>query len=282
MLTGKLPLGRFDPPSSQSEVGPRVDEAVMRSLERDPGRRFQAASAMKSEMQDAWKEGFTAGHQTAVGALQAASGGGRPTDPIVEELEPLAPLPEARLSLTALFGFLWLVLGGASFLLLFLAAGEALEAPTASEFAAESRPPVGSSLIALFLGSGFLGGPILALVAIGRIRRSRGRLYGMPLAVFTASCIPLAIVNVLLVSILGAIAGPVPHAIVWLTVLVLIAADIWFLVWYNRQMSEPTLPDPAPVRSGSVVGWIVVILLLLAVLVAASFVLFAPVAPTVR
>ena len=96
-------------------------------------------------------------------------------------------------------------------------------------------------LIAMICASGFLGGPILALVAIGRIRRSRGRLYGMPLAVFTAWCIPLVIINALIVAMLGAIVGPVPHAIVWLTILLLIAADIW----YGTDILGERVPGPA-------------------------------------
>ncbi len=48
MLTGELPIGRFQPPSSKSTVDARIDEAVMRALEKEPDRRFQQASHFKT------------------------------------------------------------------------------------------------------------------------------------------------------------------------------------------------------------------------------------------
>ena len=44
MLTGELPMGRFAPPSQRVEVDVRLDEVVLRALEREPGRRYQHAS----------------------------------------------------------------------------------------------------------------------------------------------------------------------------------------------------------------------------------------------
>ena len=44
MLTGELPLGVFDPPSSKCRVDRRVDEIVLRALAKDPERRFATAA----------------------------------------------------------------------------------------------------------------------------------------------------------------------------------------------------------------------------------------------
>ena len=44
MLTGELPIGRFDPPSMRADVDPRIDEVVLRALEKDPARRYAAAA----------------------------------------------------------------------------------------------------------------------------------------------------------------------------------------------------------------------------------------------
>ena len=49
MLTGELPLGKFGPPSSRKiEVDVRLDDVVLRALERDPERRYQHASQVKT------------------------------------------------------------------------------------------------------------------------------------------------------------------------------------------------------------------------------------------
>jgi hypothetical protein len=44
MLTNELPLGRFSPPSQKVEVDVRLDEVVLRTLEKEPARRYQHAS----------------------------------------------------------------------------------------------------------------------------------------------------------------------------------------------------------------------------------------------
>ena len=51
MLTGELPLGRFDPPSRKATVDAHWDEVVLRTLEKEPGKRYQNASDVKSEVE---------------------------------------------------------------------------------------------------------------------------------------------------------------------------------------------------------------------------------------
>lgn len=48
MLTGELPLGRFQVPSAKVSIDTRLDEVVMRALEKEPERRYQYASEFKS------------------------------------------------------------------------------------------------------------------------------------------------------------------------------------------------------------------------------------------
>ena len=50
LLTGELPMGRFDPPSHRSGVDARLDEVVLKSLEREPARRYQQASEVKTDV----------------------------------------------------------------------------------------------------------------------------------------------------------------------------------------------------------------------------------------
>ncbi len=51
MLTGELPLGRFAPPSQKVQVDVRLDEIVLRALEKDPTLRFQHANDFKTGVQ---------------------------------------------------------------------------------------------------------------------------------------------------------------------------------------------------------------------------------------
>ncbi|MCE9528998.1 MAG: serine/threonine protein kinase, partial [Planctomycetales bacterium] len=50
MLTGELPMGRFATPSQKVQIDIRIDEIVMRTLEKEPGRRYQKASEVKTEL----------------------------------------------------------------------------------------------------------------------------------------------------------------------------------------------------------------------------------------
>lgn len=51
MLTGSLPLGRFESPSQRFTMDVRMDDIVLKSLERDPERRYQTASAVKTDIE---------------------------------------------------------------------------------------------------------------------------------------------------------------------------------------------------------------------------------------
>src|ERR1043165_133154 len=48
MLTGELPLGKFAPPSQRVQVDVRLDVVVLRTLEKEPGRRYQHAREVKT------------------------------------------------------------------------------------------------------------------------------------------------------------------------------------------------------------------------------------------
>ena len=54
MLTGELPLGKFAPPSSRTrgmQIDVRLDEVVLHALEKEPGRRYQHASEVKTAVE---------------------------------------------------------------------------------------------------------------------------------------------------------------------------------------------------------------------------------------
>src|ERR1039458_841624 len=65
MLTGELPLGKFQPPSKRVQVDVRLDEVVLHALEKEPDRRYQQASEVKTDL-----DAITAGR-----SAPAAAGG---------------------------------------------------------------------------------------------------------------------------------------------------------------------------------------------------------------
>jgi len=52
MLTGELPLGRFDPPSRRVEMDVRLDHVILRALEKEPIRRYQLASDVTHDLEN--------------------------------------------------------------------------------------------------------------------------------------------------------------------------------------------------------------------------------------
>jgi len=51
MLTGELPLGRFAAPSQKVQVDVRLDEVVLKTLEKEPERRYQQASQVRTDVE---------------------------------------------------------------------------------------------------------------------------------------------------------------------------------------------------------------------------------------
>jgi predicted Ser/Thr protein kinase len=51
LLTGELPLGRFAPPSKKVQIDVRLDDVVLRALEKEPEQRYQQASQVKTEVE---------------------------------------------------------------------------------------------------------------------------------------------------------------------------------------------------------------------------------------
>jgi serine/threonine protein kinase len=51
MLTGELPLGKFQSPSQKVRVDVRLDEIVLRALEKEPERRYQQVRQVKTDLE---------------------------------------------------------------------------------------------------------------------------------------------------------------------------------------------------------------------------------------
>jgi uncharacterized membrane protein YhaH (DUF805 family) len=60
MLTGEIPMGRFAVPSKKVQVDVRIDEVVLKSLEREPSQRYQHVSEVKSDVENVTHAGHGA------------------------------------------------------------------------------------------------------------------------------------------------------------------------------------------------------------------------------
>jgi predicted Ser/Thr protein kinase len=80
MLTGGLPLGRFAPPSHKVPVDARLDNVVLRALEKEPERRYQQVREVKTEVE----------------MITAGGGAGDTAIPVSIPWAEPAPLPRRR------------------------------------------------------------------------------------------------------------------------------------------------------------------------------------------
>ncbi|MDX1945046.1 MAG: serine/threonine-protein kinase [Pirellulaceae bacterium] len=83
MLTGEMPIGRFPLPSEKVQIDVRIDQVVLRTLEKEPARRYQRASQVKSELASAGGGMVSAGmgisgSQAELGSESVAARGSTP------------------------------------------------------------------------------------------------------------------------------------------------------------------------------------------------------------
>jgi predicted Ser/Thr protein kinase len=103
MLTGKLPLGRFSPPSDAVGVDGRLDEIVHRALEQEPEQRYQHVSEVRSALASVVDEA------PSIGGMSNAVRSPEPTDAEYVQLQVQGPA--AALIISALVAFIfWVVL----------------------------------------------------------------------------------------------------------------------------------------------------------------------------
>ncbi len=102
MLTGELPIGKFAPPSQKVQVDVRLDNVVLRSLEKEPERRYQHASEVKTDVETINAQ--TAGPQVSVGGAGRALVGAPAINRMEKHVTVVAVLNLVFGSLGTLFG----------------------------------------------------------------------------------------------------------------------------------------------------------------------------------
>jgi len=277
LLTGELPIGRFAPPSKKVQIDVRLDEVVLRALEKEPEQRYQHASEVKTDVQSILSGVAPEACAVRPGPPAAAVGAPEPSG-LADgaEIEP-------RLSRSAVWGAIWGswgILAGVA-----LAAGAFLiQTRTYETFAARKDLNYGVTFLlllplALLAAAAPFGTTILGGVAIAQIKRSRGRIYGLPLAEADLLLYPM------LLLLLAVLVFPVLMA----TLVV-----CFFVAWAAWRSIRPVAPkagsnSPAILIASELqakpgyVKWVVVpMLVLFALWLAVSIVTTIPVGPLGR
>ena len=183
MLTGELPAGKIEPPSKKVVIDVRLDEVVLRALEKKPELRFQQAGDFKTQVET-----------------------------IASSSSPAAVVPAAvngsRFSRLAIIGAAWAPFFFISFAILFM--------PFTVQGAYDGPSPLEIflrfTLLPLGLAAPFVT-TILGWIAVSQIRRSAGKIYGLGLAVFDSLLFPLLALNVFIwVAIANAVKQPIINA----------------------------------------------------------------------
>jgi serine/threonine protein kinase len=186
MLTGELPLGRFAPPSQKSAADPRVDEVVLRALEKERERRQHSAGEVKTQV------------ETITGT--PVSGSSRGDEAQIEKSESRKQKAEIapRFSRTAIVGAVLILIPllafGYSFLVTIVSPGTKPWEMSVLRF--------WDGVLKLLGIAALVATTILGWIAVAHIRRSAGKLYGLWLAVFDGLLFPLLALD-------GAIVGAV-------------------------------------------------------------------------
>jgi len=247
MLTGQLPIGRFEPPSRMAEVSEGVDDVVLRALATAVEQRYQSARELKTAVEGAelrravakpkprsrarlcklpilavallcvmsvvvWV-GFMVSLDSEAARMQYQAAVGRYNTMLAQKVEWERQHP------------------GEDYPFKVVRPRQPVSKPTSRV------PPYVLGILVLVTA---VVVTVLGHVAVARIRCSGGALYGLGLAVFVAWLLPLAIVNGVVATPLSEIRDrDVFGVAVPLVILLLAGADVVFLRWqYRRAISR--------------------------------------------
>jgi serine/threonine protein kinase len=104
LLTGELPIGKFAPPSTKAQVDVRLDEVVVRALEKEPERRYQHVRELGTDVQN-----ITTGRSAAPPVLSS------PPAHVGPPASPPEEISDCRILPAFLLGFIFGVFGAHRF-----------------------------------------------------------------------------------------------------------------------------------------------------------------------
>ncbi len=189
MLTGERPATDPVPPSRKGSLDARLDEVVMRALQREPGLRYQRADDVRTRIET-----------IAATAPPLPPPDDLPVTPAAVEVA--AP---AKFSRMAIVGAAWIPLFFLSFFLFLglFTVRQVVKSPPGSPPMEQSGPPWWVYLALVVMVVGFAAPLVtttLGWIARSRIRKSGGRLRGEGLALFDGLFFPVLGVIALIVG----------------------------------------------------------------------------------
>lgn len=243
MLTGELPIGRFEAPSSKTPVSKGVDDVVFRALEKNREKRQHSANEFRTQVE-------TAGAGEVPPKLAAQK----------------RPRTQSGLCWPAVIGA---VLVGVSLLAICawgvfsMAAGGAIGVV----------PFFVAVVIPVFLMS--VSGTIMGWVGLAQIRRSQGALYGTSLALFAAVAYPFGLPALVIIGLPAVFAfqagsGPnwITRIIIFLVIGGLLSALIWGVVAVSRWANNRPKGEHWSTRNWGITTVTLLVLMLLLALTA--------------
>ncbi len=166
MLTGELPGKKIEAPSKKVSIDVRLDEIVLRALEKKPELRYQQVSVLKTQV------------ETIAQTEQSESENGK------ADIQP-------RYSRLAIVGVCLGMLALVLFALSYVVDGHERINPI-FDYELISKALAALGLLCLLISV------ILGWAAVAQIRRSVGKLYGQWLAVFDGLFFPLLLLNIVI------------------------------------------------------------------------------------
>ena len=197
MLTGELPLGKFQPPSKRVQVDVRLDEVVLHALEKEPERRYQHASEVKSDVETIASSSAATppGSATRPSAPPPGSSERQSVPPEDQSLLTSAATGRvSHFSRSAVVGFAWIGLFFLNWVVSYTPPGWAVT------WAFRNSLSVVADLV-LFLPLTVLGfaavagSSVMGVVALRQIRQAQGQLRGFGLALFDVLFFPMVLLN---------------------------------------------------------------------------------------
>ena len=250
MLTGELPGKPLEPPSRKVHIDVRLDEVVLRALEKKPELRYQQASEVKTCVETIVATP-DAGRRRGDESQTEKVEGGEPSESLVTSAATNQGPRFSRLAIV-----------GACLSLPFILSAMAFAFTALSSRATQSN--VLANLVLIVTSFSLLFGlpvilvmTILGWVAVAQIRRSAGKLYGMWLAVLDGLLFPLLALDFLIwylcvISTLvfrngSDVSGRIQFAAGAFVVSIIISALAdWLIIRFVWRMANKPVSAPAP------------------------------------